>query len=116
MTARELALKIEEGARIAATALQLESLLHGHLAGCDAETTALVLFAADPRPAHVARRPAGSAPPAPRPRSASPPSRSAARPRSRGCPRASSASSCPSGGTLAGALLTGAVALQLLTL
>jgi glucosamine--fructose-6-phosphate aminotransferase (isomerizing) len=48
-TARELALKIEEGARIPATALQLESLLHGHLAGCDAETTALVLFACDAR-------------------------------------------------------------------
>jgi fructoselysine-6-P-deglycase FrlB-like protein len=49
ITARELALKIEEGARIPATALHLESLLHGHLAGCDAETTALVLFAADSR-------------------------------------------------------------------
>jgi fructoselysine-6-P-deglycase FrlB-like protein len=50
ITARELALKIEEGARIPATALHLESLLHGHLAGCDAGKTALVLFAADPRP------------------------------------------------------------------
>ena len=50
ITARELALKIEEGARIAATALQLESFLHGHLAGCDGATTALVLLAADPRP------------------------------------------------------------------
>ena len=36
ITARELALKIEEGARLPATALHLESLLHGHLAGCDA--------------------------------------------------------------------------------
>jgi glucosamine--fructose-6-phosphate aminotransferase (isomerizing) len=50
ITARELALKIEEGARIPATALHLESLLHGHLAGCDAGSTALVLFAADARP------------------------------------------------------------------
>jgi fructoselysine-6-P-deglycase FrlB-like protein len=50
ITARELALKIEEGARTATTALHLESLLHGHLAGCDADATALVLFAADPRP------------------------------------------------------------------
>lgn len=50
ITARELALKIEEGARIPATALHLESLLHGHLAGCDAAATALVLLAADPRP------------------------------------------------------------------
>jgi glutamine---fructose-6-phosphate transaminase (isomerizing) len=49
ITARELALKIEEGARIPATALHLESLLHGHLAGCDADSTALVLFAADAR-------------------------------------------------------------------
>jgi fructoselysine-6-P-deglycase FrlB-like protein len=48
-TARELALKIEEGARLPATALQLESLLHGHLAGCDADATALVLFACDVR-------------------------------------------------------------------
>jgi glucosamine--fructose-6-phosphate aminotransferase (isomerizing) len=50
ITARELALKIEEGARIPATALHLESLLHGHLAGCDAGATALVLLAADSRP------------------------------------------------------------------
>jgi glucosamine--fructose-6-phosphate aminotransferase (isomerizing) len=50
ITARELALKIEEGARTPTTALHLETLLHGHLAGCDAGATALVLFAADPRP------------------------------------------------------------------
>ena len=49
ITARELALKIEEGARIPTTALHLETLLHGHLAGCDGATTALVLFAADAR-------------------------------------------------------------------
>ena len=49
ITARELALKIEEGARIPTTALHLETLLHGHLAGCDADATALVLFAADSR-------------------------------------------------------------------
>jgi fructoselysine-6-P-deglycase FrlB-like protein len=48
-TARELALKIEEGARIPATALHLESFLHGHLAACEAGTTALVLLAADAR-------------------------------------------------------------------
>ncbi len=51
VTARELALKIEEGARIPSTALHLESLLHGHLAGCDADATALVLLAADASPA-----------------------------------------------------------------
>ncbi len=49
VTARELALKIEEGARTPSTALHLESLLHGHLAGCDADATALVLFALDGR-------------------------------------------------------------------
>ena len=49
ITARELALKIEEGARVATTALHLETLLHRHLAACDAGTTALVLFAADAR-------------------------------------------------------------------
>ena len=46
--ARELALKLEEGARVPATAHHLETLLHGHLAGCDAETTRLVLFGLDP--------------------------------------------------------------------
>jgi glutamine---fructose-6-phosphate transaminase (isomerizing) len=49
IAARELALKIEEGARIPATAHQLEALLHGFLAGCDAATTTLVLLGADPR-------------------------------------------------------------------
>ena len=49
ITARELALKIEEGARIPATAHHLETLLHGHLAGCDAATTAVVRCATDPR-------------------------------------------------------------------
>ena len=47
--ARELALKIEEGARIPTTAHQLETLLHGHLAGCDADTTAAVRIATDSR-------------------------------------------------------------------
>ena len=49
VSARELALKIEEGARIPATAHQLETLLHGHLAGCDADRTAVVRIATDPR-------------------------------------------------------------------
>ena len=49
ISARELALKIEEGARIPATAHQLETLLHGHLAGCDADRTAVVRIATDPR-------------------------------------------------------------------
>ena len=45
----ELALKIAEGARVPTTAYHLETLLHGHLAGCDAETTSLVLLGLDPR-------------------------------------------------------------------
>ena len=47
--AGELALKIAEGARIPTTAYHLETLLHGHLAGCDAGATSLVLLALDPR-------------------------------------------------------------------
>ena len=38
VTARELALKIAEGARVGAAAFHLETLLHGHLAGEDAGT------------------------------------------------------------------------------
>ena len=48
-TARELALKIEEGARIPANAHRLETVLHGHLAGCDADRTAVVRFDVDTR-------------------------------------------------------------------
>lgn len=44
--ARELALKIEEGARLPASALQLETIRHGHLAAAD-ERTALVLVLTD---------------------------------------------------------------------
>jgi glucosamine--fructose-6-phosphate aminotransferase (isomerizing) len=40
--ARELALKVEEGARLPASALQLETIRHGHLAAVD-ERTGLVL-------------------------------------------------------------------------
>ena len=50
VNAGELALKIAEGARIPTTAYHLETLLHGHLAGCDAAATSLVLLALDPRP------------------------------------------------------------------
>jgi glutamine---fructose-6-phosphate transaminase (isomerizing) len=49
VNAGELALKIAEGARIPTTAYHLETLLHGHLAGCDADETSLVLLALDPR-------------------------------------------------------------------
>ena len=43
ITARELALKIAEGARVPTAALHLETLLHGHLAGEDAGTAAVLV-------------------------------------------------------------------------
>jgi fructoselysine-6-P-deglycase FrlB-like protein len=46
-SARELALKVEEGAHIAATMRDLETMLHGHLAGIDARTGVIVI-AVDP--------------------------------------------------------------------
>jgi glucosamine--fructose-6-phosphate aminotransferase (isomerizing) len=54
--ARELALKVEEGTWLPATARDLETFLHGHLAATDA-TTGLVLILADPagREARVRR-------------------------------------------------------------
>jgi glucosamine--fructose-6-phosphate aminotransferase (isomerizing) len=55
VTARELALKIAEGARIPTSAYQLETLLHGHLAGEDADTAA-VLVQTDVGAGRVARR------------------------------------------------------------
>jgi fructoselysine-6-P-deglycase FrlB-like protein len=50
VTARELALKIEEGAHVPVTPLGLEKLLHGHLPACDART-GVVLLRVDPRQA-----------------------------------------------------------------
>jgi glucosamine--fructose-6-phosphate aminotransferase (isomerizing) len=44
--ARELALKVEEGARLPASALELETIRHGHLAAAD-ERTGLVLVLTD---------------------------------------------------------------------
>jgi fructoselysine-6-P-deglycase FrlB-like protein len=44
--ARELALKVEEGAHLPAVAHQLETIRHGHLAAADA-TTGLLLFLTD---------------------------------------------------------------------
>jgi fructoselysine-6-P-deglycase FrlB-like protein len=46
MSARELALKVEEGARLPASALQLETIRHGHLAAAN-ERTGLVLVLTD---------------------------------------------------------------------
>jgi glucosamine--fructose-6-phosphate aminotransferase (isomerizing) len=46
VTARELALKIEEGAHLPAAALQLETVRHGHLAAAD-DQTGLILVLTD---------------------------------------------------------------------
>ena len=62
---RELALKIEEGAQLPAAMRDLETMLHGHLAGTD-ERTGLVLVLADPtdpgRPNRARPGPAPSLP------------------------------------------------------
>ena len=55
ITARELALKLAEGARVPTSALHLETLLHGHLAGEDAGTAA-VLVHTDANAARLERR------------------------------------------------------------
>ena len=54
ITARELALKISEGPRLAATALELETALHGHLAAVT-RWTGLIVVLTDPSPAVLAR-------------------------------------------------------------
>jgi glutamine---fructose-6-phosphate transaminase (isomerizing) len=55
VTARELALKLAEGARVQTAALHLETLLHGHLAGEDAGT-AVVLVDSDRDSVRIGRR------------------------------------------------------------
>ncbi len=55
ITARELALKLAEGARLQTAALHLETLLHGHLAGEDAGT-AVVLVATGVDSPRISRR------------------------------------------------------------
>jgi fructoselysine-6-P-deglycase FrlB-like protein len=45
IAARELALKLEEGVHVPAAMRDLETLLHGHLAGIDARTGILVILA-----------------------------------------------------------------------
>ncbi len=54
ISARELALKISEGPRLAATAFELETMLHGHLAAVT-RWTGLVLVLTDASPAILAR-------------------------------------------------------------
>jgi glutamine---fructose-6-phosphate transaminase (isomerizing) len=55
ITARELALKVAEGARLATVALSLENVLHGHLVGHDA-ASALVVVATGSAEATASRR------------------------------------------------------------
>jgi glutamine---fructose-6-phosphate transaminase (isomerizing) len=55
VTARELALKVAEGARLPSTALELENVLHGHLVGHDA-ASALALVATGPAGSIASRR------------------------------------------------------------
>jgi glucosamine--fructose-6-phosphate aminotransferase (isomerizing) len=50
ITARELALKVEEGVHLPSTPIGLEKVLHGHLPACD-ERTGMVLLRLDPRQA-----------------------------------------------------------------
>ena len=54
ISARELALKISEGPRLAATAFELETVLHGHLAAVT-RWTGLVVVLTDGSPAVLAR-------------------------------------------------------------
>ncbi len=60
VAARELALKLEEGTHLPATARDLETLLHGHLAGMDA-STGVILLATDERRADARRARAAGA-------------------------------------------------------
>jgi glutamine---fructose-6-phosphate transaminase (isomerizing) len=60
ITARELALKLAEGARLPTAALQIETLLHGNLAGEDARTAA-VLVRTGSRDGRIGRRTAMAA-------------------------------------------------------
>jgi len=55
VTARELALKVSEGARMPSTALELENVLHGHLVAHD-PSSALVLVATEPAGTVASRR------------------------------------------------------------
>ena len=55
VTARELALKVAEGARLATAAHELETLLHGHLAATTRWTGLIVVLAAPASPAVTER-------------------------------------------------------------
>jgi glucosamine--fructose-6-phosphate aminotransferase (isomerizing) len=101
VTARELALKIEEGTHVPVTPLGLEKLLHGHLPAADART-GLVLLRLDPRAAEARDARAAEA---------------LAAVAELGMPSVRIAAGPPAGLSPAvGALLSGALAAQLLTL
>jgi glucosamine--fructose-6-phosphate aminotransferase (isomerizing) len=101
ITARELALKIEEGTHVPVTPLGLEKLLHGHLPAADART-GVVLLRLDPRAAE--RRDARA-------------TEAVAAVAALGMPTVRIAAGPPAGLSPAvGALLSGALAAQLLTL
>src|SRR5918911_1301368 len=59
VTAREIALKIEEGAHVPVTPLGVEKVLHGHLPAAD-ERTGVVVLLLDPREGEARDRRAGS--------------------------------------------------------
>jgi fructoselysine-6-P-deglycase FrlB-like protein len=101
VTARELALKIEEGTHVPVTPLGLEKLLHGHLPAADART-GVVLLRLDPRAAE--RRDARA-------------TEAVAAVAALGMPTVRIVAGPPAGlPPAAGALLSGALAAQLLTL
>jgi fructoselysine-6-P-deglycase FrlB-like protein len=57
ISARELALKIAEGARLPTVALELETVLHGQLAGHEAADALIIVAVADlPERARISRR------------------------------------------------------------
>ena len=100
VTGRELALKVEEAAHVPTTPLGTEKVLHGHLPAADA-ATGLVLLRFDPR--EGAKRDARSAD-------------AAAACAVLGMPTATLAGRAEGLPPVAGALLAGALALQLFTL
>ena len=55
ITARELALKIEEGTHVPVTPLGMEKVLHGHLPAAD-QRTGIVVIRVDPSAADAARQ------------------------------------------------------------
>jgi glutamine---fructose-6-phosphate transaminase (isomerizing) len=99
VNAREIALKIEEGVHVPTTPLGLEKVLHGHLPAADSRT-GVVLLRVDPRQAAQRDERAGNF---------------EAAAAELGMPVAR-IDGLPTGDTVAGTLVAGALAVQLLTL